>query len=321
MTRSQRKSEKTPVEQVFETEIDATRPKVEWFRVTPFLLLHVACLSVFWVGWSWAAVTVAAGLYFVRVFALTAFYHRYFSHRSFKTSRWFQFAGAVVGNCAIQRGPIWWAAHHRNHHRNSDRQQDVHSPSRHGFLWSHVLWFMTRENYRVDRRMVKDWLKYPELRWIDRFDFAVPVLFGFAVFGLGEALRWAAPQLQVTGWQMLVWGFLISTVAVYHVTFAINSLAHTCGNRRFPTGDDSRNNFWLALFTFGEGWHNNHHYYPNSARQGFYWWEVDMTYYLLVGLSWLGLVWDLRPVPQRVLRRGLLLPEAPRGKRAEAASP
>ncbi len=277
-----------------------SRQEVEWFRVTPFLLMHLACISVLWVGWSWVALGVALVIYFARVFGLTAFYHRYFSHRSFKTSRWFQFVGALLGNLAGQRGPIWWAAHHRDHHRYSETHADVHSPHAHGFLWSHMLWFMTRVNYRTIERNVKDLLKYPELRFLDRFDFVAPTALAFAMFGLGEALRIWAPSLGTNGWQMLVWGFLISTMVLYHVTFAINSLAHTIGTRRFNTNDDSRNNWWLALMTFGEGWHNNHHHYPASARQGFYWWEIDLTYCILVVLSWCGLVWDLKAVPQRV---------------------
>lgn len=278
-------------------------PKVEWWRVTPFLLLHVACLSLFWVGWSWVAIAIATCTYFARVFGLTAFYHRYFSHRAFKTSRWFQFLGALLGNTAGQRGPIWWAAHHRDHHRHSEKAGDVHSPHQHGFLWSHMLWFMTRENFRTKEQNVKDWLKYPELRLLNRFDFIAPVMLAAAMFGLGELLRSTMPSLGTNGWQMLVWGFLISTIVLYHMTFAINSLAHTFGTRRFGTDDESRNNWWLALLTFGEGWHNNHHHYPAAARQGFYWWELDVTYCILRCLSWCGLVWDLKDVPPRVFER------------------
>ncbi|QDV73944.1 acyl-CoA desaturase [Botrimarina mediterranea] len=271
--------------------------EIEWFRVAPFLLLHLACLSVFWVGWSWAAVGVALLAHFARVFALTAFYHRYFSHRAFKTSRPVQFLGALLGNAAGQRGPIWWAAHHRHHHRASDKPDDIHSPHQDGFLWSHMLWFMTRRNYQTDHRMVKDLLRFPELRWIDRNDFVAPALLAAAMYGLGWLLGVYAPQLGTNGPQMLVWGFVISTVALYHVTFSINSLAHQIGTRRYETNDDSRNNFWLALVTFGEGWHNNHHHFPNSARQGFRWWEIDISFYLLYLLSCLGLVWDLKPAP------------------------
>lgn len=271
--------------------------EIEWFRVAPFLLLHLACLSVWWVDWSWAAVSVALATHFARVFALTAFYHRYFSHRAFKTSRTVQFLGALLGNAAAQRGPIWWAAHHRHHHRASDKPDDIHSPHQDGFLWSHMLWFMTRRNYQTDGRLVKDLLRFPELRWIDRNDFVVPLLLALGMYGLGWLLQIYAPQLKTNGPQMLVWGFVISTVALYHVTFSINSLAHQFGTQPYQTNDDSRNNFWLALLTFGEGWHNNHHHFPNSARQGFRWWEIDISFYVLYLLSCLGLVWDLKPAP------------------------
>lgn len=271
--------------------------QVEWWRVAPFFLLHAACLLVLVVGWSWVSVGVAIAVYFARVFGLTAFYHRYFSHRAFKTSRVVQFLGAMLGSSALQRGPIWWAAHHRHNHRASDKPNDIHSPVQQGFLWSHMLWFMTREAYGADYRMVKDWMKFPELRLIDRFDLLAPGLLAATLYGLGVLLEHVFPATGVTGPQMLVWGFVVSTVVLYHVTFAVNSLAHTFGARRFDTKDNSRNNLLLALVTFGEGWHNNHHFYPSSARQGFRWWEIDISYYLLLSLSWLGLVWDLKPAP------------------------
>lgn len=274
--------------------------EIEWLRVFPFFLLHLSCLLVWYVGWSWTAVAVAAATHSARVFALTAFYHRYFSHRAFETSRPVQFLGALVGCSAAQRGPIWWAAHHRHHHRASDRPDDIHSPVQDGFLWSHMLWFMTRENYKTNGAMVKDWLRFPELRWLERYEFVPPVLLAASMYTLGALLAVWAPQLGTDGPQLLVWGFAVSTVALYHVTFSINSLAHKFGSRRYDTNDDSRNNFWLALLTFGEGWHNNHHHFPNAARQGFRWWEVDLSYYGLVALSWVGVVWNLKPVPAHV---------------------
>lgn len=275
--------------------------RVEWLRVLPFFLLHATCLLVWIVGWSWIAVAAAVFVHFARVFGLTAFYHRYFSHRAFKTGRAVQFLGALLGSSAGQRGPIWWAAHHRHHHRASDKPTDIHSPSQQGFLWSHMLWFMTRENYATDERVVKDWMQFPELRFLDRFDFLAPALLAISMFAFGSIVGSIWPETGTNGPQMLIWGFVISTITLYHVTFAINSLAHVYGSRRFPTNDNSRNNLWLALLTFGEGWHNNHHHFPGSARQGFYWWEIDISYYLLVVMSWLGLVWDLKPVPPRVL--------------------
>jgi stearoyl-CoA desaturase (delta-9 desaturase) len=246
---------------------------------------------------------VAAALYVVRMFALTGFYHRYFSHRTFQTSRPVQFVFAAIGASCVQRGPLWWAAHHRHHHRVTDTPADPHSPRVHGFLWSHVGWFLTPRNFRTDLARVPDLAKYPELRWLDRFDIAVPVVLAVAMFGLGVLLQHAAPQLGTSGGQMLAWGFFVSTVVLFHATVTINSLAHRYGKRRFNTKDDSRNNLWLALLTFGEGWHNNHHFFPGSSRQGFRWWEVDVTWYGLKLMSMLGLVRGLKPVPAWVLAR------------------
>jgi stearoyl-CoA desaturase (delta-9 desaturase) len=260
---------------------------IDWLRVAPFFALHLACLGVFWVGVSPAALALAAALFAARMFAITAFYHRYFSHRAFATSRAAQFVFALLGTAAAQRGPLWWASHHRHHHAHADEPQDRHSARWHGFAWSHMLWFLAGENVRALPERVRDLARYPELRLLERFDVAVPLALGASLFALGGA-------------QMFVWGFCVSTVALYHATFTINSLAHRYGSRRYPTRDDSRNNFWLALLTFGEGWHNNHHYYPRAARQGFYWWELDLTYYALRVLAALGIVWDLKPVPAAV---------------------
>jgi stearoyl-CoA desaturase (delta-9 desaturase) len=250
------------------------------------------------------ALSVTLVLYLVRMFAITGFYHRYFSHRSFKTSRVGQFIFGLLGASAVQRGPIWWAAHHRHHHVHSDKPDDVHSPVQHGFFWSHMGWFMSHKHFAADLSRVKDLLKYPELRFLDRFDIAVPTILGVGVFLLGVLLKQAAPGLGTNGWQMLVWGFFISTVAVYHGTYTINSLSHVFGRQRYKTGDASRNNVWLAIITLGEGWHNNHHHYPASVRQGFYWWEFDITFYLLKLMSYFGVIWDLKPVPAAVREGG-----------------
>ena len=274
--------------------------QVAWARMIPFLLMHMACVAVFWVGFSWVALAVAIALYLVRMFAITGFYHRYFSHRSFKTSRAAQFIFGFLGASAVQRGPIWWAAHHRHHHIHSDAPDDVHSPVQHGFFWSHMGWFMSRRHFAADWSRVKDLSKYPELRLLDRFDVVVPSLLGTAVFSLGMVLKHRAPWLGTGGWQMLVWGFFISTVALYHGTYTINSLSHVFGRQRYDTGDASRNNPWLAIITLGEGWHNNHHHYPASVRQGFYWWAIDITFYALKLLSLAGVIWNLKPVPHAV---------------------
>ena len=280
----------------------------------PYVLLHVMALGVFWVGYSPIAVGVCLALFWIRMFAVTGFYHRYLSHRSYKTSRWFQFLFALVGNASVQKGPLWWAAHHRHHHQYSDAPEDVHSPAQRGFLYAHIGWIFARANSKTRTRLVPDLYRFPELRALDRFDALVPILLGTSCFGLGVLLQTYAPSLGTSGLQMLVWGFFVSSVILGHATFTINSLSHLFGKRRFETGDTSRNNWLLALLTLGEGWHNNHHHYPTSTRQGFYWWEIDITYYGLYILSKLGLIWDLKRVPDHILDKGRI----PQTERAAA---
>lgn len=274
--------------------------RIDWLRVLPFVGLHLVCLAVFWVGFSWFALAVATLLYAVRMFAITGFYHRYFSHKAFRTSRTVQFLFAMLGAACVQRGPLWWAAHHRHHHRHADTEHDLHSP-RHGFFRSHMGWFLTPAAFRTRLEALPDLREYPELRWLDRFDILVPIALAAMLYALGAWLETHAPAFGTNGAQLLVWGFFVSTIVLFHVTVTINSLAHRWGSRRYATRDDSRNNWLLALLTFGEGWHNNHHHFPGSARQGFRWWELDLTYYGLRLMSWLGLVWDLKPVPPFVL--------------------
>jgi len=286
--------------------IDPTRDGIEWTRVIPFIGMHLMCFAVIWVGVSPVAILVAAIAYALRMFAITGFYHRYFSHRTFKTSRIGQFLFALLGAAAVQRGPLWWAAHHRHHHAHSDQASDVHSPRQLGFWRAHMGWFLTRKGFAPDMQRVRDLLRYPELRWLDRLDILVPVAMAYGMLKLGQFLQVHSPELHTNGFQMLVWGFFISTLACYHITYSINSMAHVFGKQRYQTHDDSRNNWLLAVLTLGEGWHNNHHHYPVSTRQGFYWWEVDITWYILKCLSWVGIVWDLKPVPSEVRVSNLL---------------
>jgi len=271
--------------------------RIEWLRALPFLAMHLACFGVIWTGVSTISLIVAIALYALRMFALTGFYHRYFAHRTFQASRTVQFVFALLGAACVQRGPLWWAAHHRHHHRHADTLSDPHSPRVHGFLWSHTGWFLTPRNFRTDLSRVPDLAKFPELRWLDRYDMVVPVTLAVCLYVAGSILHRLAPELGTNGSQMLVWGFFISTIALFHATVTINSLAHRFGQRPFETKDESRNNLWLALITFGEGWHNNHHFFPGSSRQGFRWWEVDLTWYGLKLMAALGLVSGLKPVP------------------------
>lgn len=273
----------------------AEKEGIDWLRIIPFILLHLGCFAVIWVGVSTVAVITALLLYLIRMFAITAFYHRYFAHKSFKTSRWLQALFALIGASATQRGPLWWAAHHRQHHRHADGKSDPHSP-RQGFIWSHMGWFLSRKHFRADYSLVPELAKFPELRWLDRFDIAVPVLLAVSLFFGGQLMAAWLPALNTDGWQLLVWGYFVSTVVLIHATLLINSLAHRVGKKRYKLNDDSRNNFFLALLTLGEGWHNNHHYHAASARQGFYWWEIDISYYLLLLMNKLGLIWDMRTI-------------------------
>lgn len=255
----------------------------------PFILVHLACFGVIWSGVTWQAVIIGVTLYWLRMFAIGAGYHRYFSHRAYSTSRVFQFILAFLAQSTAQKSVLWWAAKHRHHHQYSDMPQDVHSPRQSGFLYSHVGWIFARQHADTDLQKIKDFARYPELMLLHRFELAPAVITGVICFLIG-------------GWPGLVVGFLWSTVLVYHGTFCINSLAHVRGSKRYVTGDDSRNNPLLAFMTMGEGWHNNHHAYQSSVRQGFKWWEFDPTFYILKALSSIGVVWDLKMPPELVLR-------------------
>ncbi len=275
-------------------------------RCIPFFLLHASCLFVFVVGFSWFAVSACFASYFIRMFAITAFYHRFFSHRCFQTSRVIQFIFGFLGAASAQRGPLWWAAHHRWHHKHSDSNSDIHSPKLKGFWWSHMLWFMAERNFRTKSKLVPDWNKYPELVLLDRFDILAPIVYAFFWFGIGEFMRVFAPVFETNGWQCLIWGFFVSTIVLYHATFVINSLCHTWGTQRYQTNDDSRNNFFLAIICLGEGWHNNHHHCKTSVRQGIKWWEIDISFYLLFLMEKLGLVSNLNYGPDNIYTKRLI---------------
>jgi stearoyl-CoA desaturase (Delta-9 desaturase) len=285
-------------------KVRAEPDRVDWVRVLPFVVLHLGCLAVIWTGASSFAVWTAVALYFIRMFAVTGVHHRYFSHKTYSTSRVGQFLLALFAGTTVQRGSLWWAYHHRHHHQHSDDPEDAHSPHVHGFWWSHIGWITSRRNFPTDYSKIKDLAKYPELVFLNRFDLIVPALFATALFLAGVALEKFAPGLHTNGPQMLVGGFFISTTVLFHGTACINSMAHLIGKRRFKTDDDSRNSLLLSLITLGEGWHNNHHRYQSATRNGFYWWEIDPTYYGLKLLSWTGFIWGLKPVPASVLEEG-----------------
>jgi stearoyl-CoA desaturase (delta-9 desaturase) len=255
----------------------------------PFWGVHIgAIVGVVVLGWSWSGFGIAIASYYIRMFAITAGYHRYFSHRSYRMGRVMQFLMALLGTLAIQKGVLWWAAHHRKHHKYSDQPEDIHSVRQSGFWWAHAGWILSHRYSETDWKRIPDLARYPELVFLNRHHSAIEFLFGLAVFLVG-------------GWFGLLWAFGVSTVLLWHGTFTINSLSHVFGRRRYATTDDSKNNWLLALVTMGEGWHNNHHHYQRATCQGFYWWEVDMSYYLLKLLSVVGLVRDLHVPPAQVV--------------------
>jgi stearoyl-CoA desaturase (delta-9 desaturase) len=267
---------------------DDSRRVARLMSVPFFAIQLAAVIGLFWFGWSWKGALLAVALYYVRMFGVTGAYHRYFSHRTYRTSRAFQLVLAVLAMTSVQKGVLWWASHHRHHHRNSDQPNDVHSVLQDGFWWSHVGWIVSKKYHETDLNKVKDLARFPELRFLDKFHVLVPIAYAATLYLLGGT--WA-----------LFWGFFVSTTLLWHGTFTINSLTHVFGSQRYVTTDNSRNHLLLALITMGEGWHNNHHYYQRSVNQGFFWWEVDPTFYVLKVLFWMGLVWDLHTPPPHVL--------------------
>lgn len=260
-----------------------------WLTSTPYVIAHVAALggAIFLFPPTWELVLVMVGSYYLRMFGITAGYHRYFAHRGYKTGRVFQFLLALLGTITSQKGVLWWAGHHRHHHKHSDMEEDIHSPKR-GFWWSHHGWILCPKYDETPVNRIKDFAKYPELMFLNRTWWLWTWVYGGVLYLVGGG-AWA------------FWGALVSTVVLWHGTFTINSLAHVWGSVRYETTDTSKNNFWLALLTMGEGWHNNHHFYQSTARNGFFWWEVDASYYILKVLSWFGVVWDLRQPPKWAL--------------------
>ena len=273
--------------------IRSARPQV-MSVVIGMSVFHLACLLAFYTGVSGVALAVAVGMYVVRGMGVTAGFHRLLAHRSFKTNRVMQFILALAGSMAVQGGPLWWVAHHRAHHAETDTEEDVHSPVTHGMWVAHMGWMMSDEAFNENGANSRDLHKFPEIKMLQRHYVWIIVLQIVGLFGLGSWLAAAYPSLGTSGLQMVVWGFFISTVFTWHVTFMVNSVCHRWGARPYDTGDASTNNVFIGVLAFGEGWHNNHHFYPNSARHGLRWWQADVTYILIKVLSWVGLARDLK---------------------------
>jgi stearoyl-CoA desaturase (Delta-9 desaturase) len=272
--------------------VKGTTAGIAWLSAIPFFLVHLVPFLAFFVTITWQDWVLCAVLYVGRMFLITAGYHRYFSHRSYKMGRVPQFLVALGATTAAQKGPLWWAGHHRIHHRFTDTDRDIHSP-RDGFWWSHVGWILSNQYKETDESAIRDFAAYPELRLLDKFHWVTPWVLGLVCLLIG-------------GWGGLIIGFFLSTVLLWHGTFIVNSLAHVFGRRRFATPDTSRNSLFIALVTGGEGWHNNHHYLPASARQGLMWWEIDTTWYVLRALAAVHIISDVKRPPARLLTQSRL---------------
>jgi stearoyl-CoA desaturase (delta-9 desaturase) len=257
-----------------------------------FWFVQASAITVFFVPFAWPLVVLWACSHFLRAIGLTLVFHRYLAHRAFQMNRGVRLLWAFLGTAAMQKGPLWWAGHHIDHHKYADREGDPHSPVVSGFYYAHIGWFLNDARHdELDRAnpVVRDFSLVPELRWLDRYYAVPPIL-------------WAAGMYVLGGLPWLAWGFCLPTVTLAHATFAINTVNHMFGSRRFDTPDESRNNLFTAIFAAGEGWHNNHHRYQRAARNGFYWWEVDPTYAVIRVMEWFGLVWGVQAVPLRIYR-------------------
>lgn len=266
--------------------------KPQPFASIPFVAFHFVPLLCIFTGIGWADVKILLVTYWVRMFFITAGYHRYFSHKSYKTNRFVQFLLAFGGTTAVQKGPLWWAGHHRLHHRYTDTVQDAHSPIK-GVIYSHVGWIVAERTKPTPFEAIGDFAKYPELRFINRYSWIGPWTLALLTLWWG-------------GWSGLLVGFFLSTVLTWHGTFLVNSMAHLWGTRRYATADSSRNNALIAFLTLGEGWHNNHHHLQSSCRQGFKWWEFDVSFYALKVLSWFRIVRDIRKPNPKALKTALI---------------
>jgi stearoyl-CoA desaturase (Delta-9 desaturase) len=265
---------------------------VSTITATIFWIVQISAVTVLLVPFKWAYLALWAFAHFSRAIGLTLAFHRYFAHRSFQMNRVVRFAWAFLGTAAMQKGPLWWAGHHVNHHRYADREGDPHSPRVRGFYYAHIGWFLNdakHDRLEASNPVLRDFSSYPEILFLERFNTVPPIL-------------WAATMYLIGGFPWLAWGFCLPTVTLSHATFAINTVNHLFGSRRFDTQDESRNNVFTAFFAAGEGWHNNHHRYQRAARNGFYWWEFDPTYYVIKTMGWLGLAWNIQPVPARIYR-------------------
>ena len=251
--------------------------RIRWPEFLGIAGLHLVCVFAPWT-FSWSALGVALFLYWaVCGLGISMGYHRLLTHRGFETSGAFRYVLATLGTMNFQGGPVGWVGTHRIHHRDSDTENDPHSP-RHGFLWAHLLWCLAHDPLGRRRKAAAlDLGRERGMVWLDKWFWVPQAVLAAVLYLLG-------------GWSWVVWGVGVRTVFTYHATWLVNSASHTWGYRNFETKDDSRNNWWVALISWGEGWHNNHHAHQRSARHGMRWFEIDATYWSLRLLAWLRVV-------------------------------
>jgi len=269
----------------------AELPRPDWFNIAFITAVHLVALLGFYT-FSWRALLVGALLWWVTgSLGIGVGFHRLFTHQGFKAQRWLERFLAVCGTLAVQGGPIAWVAGHRLHHAYSDRELDPHN-SRRGFWWAHIGWVLYRDpklgKLEGYGRYAKDLAADPFMLFLDRRYIVLQAALGLLLLALG-------------GWSAVIWGIFVRLVFGWHCTWLVNSAAHTFGYQSYDSHDESRNCWWVALLSYGEGWHNNHHAFPRSARHGLKWYEFDQNYLVIRALRFLGLVWDVK-VPDHLRR-------------------
>ena len=267
---------------------------ISYSNATRIILFHLSVVLVFISGYSFTALITFLVLFLVRLFVITGFFHRYYSHRSYQTSRWFQFLLTFIGTSAGQQGPLSWATSHITHHQHADAEDDPHSPVLNSGFYAHIGWLLQKDALSTNDKIVKPFTKYPEIVFLDRYHYIGTTSLIISLALLGMLLSEHYPELGTSALQLVSWGFILSTLLILHGACLVNSVGHLYGYRRFKTKDNSHNVWWLFPLTLGDNWHNNHHHAPKSASFSYAWWEVDIIYLCILILEKLGLVWNVK---------------------------
>jgi stearoyl-CoA desaturase (delta-9 desaturase) len=284
--------------------------EIDWVNVLGIGSVHiVALLALMPYFYSSAGVFLAiAGTFVFGTLGINIFYHRYLTHKGFLCPKWVEYSLAIMAVCCFQESPARWVAIHRRHHEHSDDQPDPHTPL-HSFIWAHIGWLLVKRadlsSYQLYGRYAKDVLRDPFYRKLEKYRYYLGLLLIHALLFFLTGFAWEflkgnslAESFQF-GSSILIWGVFVRIVAVWHITWSVNSVTHIWGYKTYATGENSRNNFVIGILANGEGWHNNHHADPRSARHGHYWWELDMTYFVIRLMGILGLAWRITKPHQR----------------------